>query len=146
LCDLLGVPAEDRHGFEEPSQRLDDIQGTTPEEKKEAVRDFYDFAWSVIEEKRARPGRDVISEVITKGARKEAELKGRVLPLFAAGHETTGRMFTTSVFFLLSERDRWEAIRVGRTSIEQTVEELLRWLNTVNTDMPRTATEDVEIE
>jgi len=145
LCDLLGVPSEDRHRFEEPSERLEPCAGTTLEEKKEAVHDFYDYAWSVIEEKRARPGDDVISEVVSKGKLNDDELKGMVLLLFAAGHETTARMFTASVFFLLSDRDRWEATRADPASIEGTVEELLRYLNTVNTDMPRTATEDVEM-
>jgi pentalenic acid synthase len=69
-----------------------------------------------------------------------------VFLLFAAGHHTTATTFALSVSFLLSERDRWEAVRADLSSIDRTVEELLRYLNPVNVDMPRTAREDVEVD
>jgi cytochrome P450 len=146
ICHLLGIPAEERYRFEDPSRVIADVAGTTPQQKKEGMHEFYDFAWSVIEEKRAHPGDDLLSEIISSGGLSDDELKGIVFLLFAAGHHTTAMMFTTSVFLLLSDRDRWEAVRADLSSIEQTVEELLRFLNPVNTDMPRTPLEDVEVE
>src|SRR5262249_485944 len=100
----------------------------------------------VIDEKRARPGDDLLSEVISGGELNDDELKGLVFFLFAAGHHTTAMMFTTSVFLLLSERDRWEAVRSDPSTLDQTVEELLLYLNPVNGVMPRTALEDVEVD
>jgi cytochrome P450 len=146
ICEIFGVPPSNRDRFENPMEIMFDYQGTTPEEKKVATREFYDFAWSVIEEKRARPGDDLLSEVLSTGELNADELKGIVMLLFGAGFHTTATMFTVSVLFLLSERDRWEAVRTDLSSIDRTVEELLRYLNPVNMDMPRTALEDVEVD
>src|SRR5262249_17887778 len=134
ICKLFGIPATDRSRFEEPSALVGDLSGTTLEQKKEGMRQFYDFAWSVIEEKRGRPGGDLLSELIARGELSDEELKGIVFLLFAAGHGTTAHMFAASVFFLLSDRDRWEAARAQLSSIDRTVEELLRYLNPVNRD------------
>lgn len=146
LCDTLGVPPSDRHRFEAPTERLIDMEGTTPQEKKEAIRELYEFVWGLIEEKRARPQADLLSELISTGALSDDELKGMAALLFVAGHDSTAVTFTLSVFFLLSERDRWESVRENLSSIDGLVEELLRYLNPVNTDMPRTALEDVELD
>jgi cytochrome P450 len=146
ICEVFGVPSGIRDRFEKPTEIAVDYQGTTPEEKKAAMREFYDFAWSIIEEKRARPGDDLLSEVLATGELNADELKGIVMLLFGAGFHTTATMFTVSIFFLLSERERWEAVRADLTSIDRTVEELLRYLNPVNIDMPRTALEDVEVD
>jgi cytochrome P450 len=146
ICHLLGVPTSERHRFEEPTERMADLHGTTPAEKKAAAQDFYAYGWSVVEEKRARPGDDLLSEVIATGQLNDDELKGLVFLLFAAGHDTTANMFTLGLYCLLSERERWEALQADPAAVERTVEELLRYLNPVNADMPRTAREDVEIE
>lgn len=146
LCHLLGVPASERRRFETPSTVVTDPLGTTPEEKKQAMRDFYDFVWGVIQDKRARPGDDLLSQLVLTSDLTDDELKGLTFLLFIAGHETTATMFTASAFFLLSQRDRWEAARADPSSIGVLVEELLRYLMTANTDVPRTALEDVEID
>jgi cytochrome P450 len=79
------------------------------------------------------------------GELNDVELAGAVFLLFGAGHHTTATMFALSTFFLLSQRDRWEAARANLSSIARTVEELLRYLNPINTPVPRTATADVEL-
>jgi cytochrome P450 len=82
ICDFLGVARTERDGFEVPSRIIADIFGTTTDAKKAANRDLYAFAWRVIEEKRARPGDDLLSEVILTGDLSDDELKGLVRLLF----------------------------------------------------------------
>jgi cytochrome P450 len=146
LCDFFGVASNDRESFEKPAEVIADTLGVPVEEKRAANDALYTFAWRVIEEKRARPQEDPISEVIASGELTDNQLKGLVRLLFVAGHHTTATMFAASVFFLLSKRDRWEAACASPNRLDCLVEELLRFLMTANTDMPRTALEDVEID
>jgi cytochrome P450 len=144
LCDFLGVDPSESHRFEEPTRILATFEASL-DEKKAAMRDFFDFVWSVVEEKRARPGDDPISALVATDL-TDNQLKGLIHLLLAAGLHTTATMFTVGVFFLLSDRDRWDAVRANLSSIDNTVEELLRFLMTANMDAPRTALEDVEVD
>jgi cytochrome P450 len=144
VCELLGVGAEDRWRFEHPMAVLADFGRTTPEDKKSAMVDFYAYIREVIEEKRARPGDDLLSELVASGQLSDDELAGVTFFLFAGGHHTTATVLSLSVLFLLSERERWEAARADLESIDRTVEELLRYVSPIRS-LPRTATEDVEL-
>ena len=146
ICELLGVPPHERHRFEHADRVLFDFTGSTPEEKLQVMRDTYDWIWSVIERKRAEPADDLLSELIVAGDLSEDELTGLAFVLFAAGHGTTADLFYRSTWFLLSERERWEQVCANASSIDRTVEELLRYLNPINTPSPRTAGEDIEID
>lgn len=146
LCDLLGVARGDRGRFEHPTGVLVDYAGTSPEQKKLAMDEFYAYIRGVIEQKRAKPGDDMLSELIASGELDDDELAGIAFFLFAGGHHTTATMLALSAFFLLSERERWEAVRADLSGIDRAVEELLRHLNPINNPLPRTALEDVEIE
>ena len=146
LCDLLGVARSDRSRFEHPTHVLVDYAGSTPEQKKLAMDEFYAYIQGVIGQKRAQPGEDMLSELIASGELDDNELAGVTFFLFAGGHHTTATMLSLSAFFLLSERERWELMRADLSQIDRAVEELLRHLNPINNPLPRTALEDVEIE
>jgi cytochrome P450 len=145
ICDVLGVPREDRVRFEEPTGIVASGTRTTPAEKRAAVDETYAYIREVIAEKRAKPSDDLLGELINGGELNDNELAGTMLFLFAAGHGTVVENLGLSVFFLLSERERWEAARANLPSIDRTVEELLRLLSPIPT-MTRTATADFEIE
>src|SRR5262249_51479126 len=81
FCEIIGVSTSSREGFEKPLTTMLDFQGTTPEEKKAAMHEFYEFAWGVIQEKRAHPGDDLLSEVLATGKLNDDELKGIVMLL-----------------------------------------------------------------
>jgi cytochrome P450 len=66
--------------------------------------------------------------------------------LFEAGFGTTALNFTAGVCCLLSQPERWQTARADIASIDETVEELLRYSMTTNTDMPRTALDDIEVD
>jgi cytochrome P450 len=146
ICELLGVPHTERGRFEEADRVVFDFAGSTAEEKMQAMRDVYAYVWSVIERKRVDPGSDLLSDLVESGELSGDELKGVAFILFAAGHATTADMFARSVWFLLSDRDRWEAARAHTSSVDRTVEELLRYLNPINFPSPRTASEDAEVD
>src|SRR5262249_53339403 len=111
---------------------------------KAAIDGMYDYIREVIADKRANPKNDLLSELINGGTLNDDELTGTMLFLFAAGHGTVIENLGLSALFLLSEPERWDAARADLSSIDRTVEELLRLLSPVVT-MTRTATEDYEL-
>jgi cytochrome P450 len=144
ICDTLGVPREDQVRFVQPTEILVAGTQTTRAEKKAAIDGMYAYIREVIADKRTHPSDDLLSELINGGDLNDDELTGTMLFLFAAGHGTVIENLGLSALFLLSDRDRWEAARADLSSIDRTVEELLRLLSPVVT-MTRTATADVEL-
>lgn len=145
LCGLLGVPEADRADFERPNDVIQD-PSATPGEKMAALNEFTDYSHSVIELKRAQPGDDLLSELVATGDLTDMELTGLALQLFSAGHETTANMLALSVFALLSNQSRWDALRRDPELIEGAVEELLRYVTIAQLGaFTRTALEDVEV-
>lgn len=146
ICEVLGVPHSDRERFERPSAVLADPHADTAG-KRAALVEFSDYCRDVVARKREAPGEDLLSDLIVAGDLSEDEIVGLARQLFEAGHETTATMLTLSVFTLLAERSRWEALRAEPEAIGGAVEELMRYLSILQMGtFSRTATEDVELD
>ncbi|MBS1879662.1 MAG: cytochrome P450 [Actinobacteria bacterium] len=145
ICEVLGVPHADRERFERPSAVLAD-PGASAAEKRAALVEFSDYCRDVVDRKRESPGADLLSDLVSSGKLSEDEIVGLARQLFEAGHETTATMLTLSVFTLLSERSRWDALRADPERAAAVVEELMRYLSILQMGtFSRTATEDVEL-
>jgi cytochrome P450 len=145
ICELLGVPHADRERFERPSAVLVDPRADV-EAKRAALAAFSSWCRQVVAAKRAAPRDDLLSAVVAAGELDEAEVVGLARQLFEAGHETTASMLTVSVFALLADRARWEALCAEPALVDSAVEELLRHLSIVQQGtFARTATEDVAL-
>jgi cytochrome P450 len=145
ICSVLGVPHTDSWRFEKPSQILTGYDNTTLDQKKAALDDFYAYVREVIAQKRVEPGEDLISKLLARGELTDEELAGAAWFLFAAGHETTAGAFTSSMFYLLYEPGRWQAMQ-GHP-IDGLVEELFRYLPVFRTALPqRTALQEVDLD
>jgi cytochrome P450 len=119
---------------------------TTQAEKRAAVEAFYDYVRSVIAEKRKNPGDDLITELLARGELTDEELAGVTWFLFSAGHDTTSQSFAYMTYYLLYEPERWQAVRTSGASVDQVVEELLRYLPVFRFSIgARTALEDVDL-
>src|SRR6185436_6466193 len=137
---------EDGERFLRPSAVLMAGSDTSPDEKRAAMDEFYDYVRDVLAEKRARPRTDLLSELVATGELTDDELTGLAFVLFAAGHDTTASMLALSTLFLLSEPRRWESLVADPSALETTAEELLRYLTITPAGiMSRTATEDVKL-
>jgi len=145
ICEVLGVPHSDRERFEHPSAVLADPRADAAE-KRAALVDFSDYCRHVVDQKRAAPGEDLLSDLVAAGELSEDEIVGLARQLFEAGHETTATMLTLSVFTLLDDRSRWDALRADPEAIGPAVEELMRYLSILQMGtFSRTATEDVDL-
>ncbi|GAA2819842.1 cytochrome P450 [Streptomyces showdoensis] len=142
ICELLGVPYEDRDSFQE---QIDTFMGgdTSDEELMAAYTATQEYLERLVAAKRAKPTDDVLSE-LTDSDLSDEELKGISLILLAAGFDTTANMLSLGTFALLRNPDQLAALRADPSLTDRTVEELLRYLS-VAKSFTRTALVDVEL-
>ncbi|MER7624530.1 cytochrome P450 [Streptomyces sp. NPDC126503] len=143
ICEILGVPYEDRASFQD---QIDTFMGgeATDEELIAAYTATQEYLARLVAAKRAHPTDDILSE-LTDSDLTDEELKGISLILLAAGFDTTANMLSLGTFALLRHPDQFAALRDDPSLTEGAVEELLRYLSVAKTFM-RTALEDVELD
>jgi cytochrome P450 len=144
ICDLLGVPQSDQHQFVGPTELLLSPEAT-PDQVRAAFGGFSEYVRAAVERKRARPGDDLLSDLVGAQTLSDDEVAGVVLELFVTGHETSAGLIAMGVLVLLEERSRWERLCREPELLDATVEELLRYVSVVDIGFTRTATEDVSI-
>ncbi|GLY70059.1 cytochrome P450 [Amycolatopsis taiwanensis] len=150
ICDMLGVPDSDRDRFSHWSDALLNLTRYTGEEVEAAQAEFFRYMNAHIAAKRAEPGEDLLSELITN-----TDADGRPLPdmllaatglaLLIAGHETTANMIGKMVAMLLSDRRRWERLLADPSLVRSTVEEALRFDANAGLGMVRYVHEETEV-
>ncbi|MER7393900.1 cytochrome P450 [Streptomyces sp. NPDC000151] len=142
ICELLGVPYEDRGSFQGNVESF--MSGETSDEDLiAAYTAVQDYLAELVAAKRANPTDDVLSD-LTDSDLTDEELKGISLILLAAGFDTTANMLALGTFALLQNPAQLAALRADDALADQAVEELLRYLSVAKTFM-RTALEDVEL-
>ncbi|NUR87754.1 MAG: cytochrome P450 [Nonomuraea sp.] len=146
ICELLGVPYDDRDGFRQRSARL--LDTSLPMRERLAARqDERDYMAELVSRAQAEPREDMLGMLVREhgGDLSTDELVGIACLLLLAGHETTANMLALGTLALLRQPDELAAIRDEPGRAEPAVEELLRWLTVIQTLPPRTTTADVEI-
>jgi cytochrome P450 len=146
ICELLGVPYDDRDDFQRRSARQLDLSIPIPE-RIELVRRGREYMGSLVERARRQPGDDILGMLIREHGTEltDNELIGVASLLLLAGHETTSNMLSLGTLALLRHPDQLAAVRDDPDTIGPAVEELLRWLSIVHSAIPRITTTDVEI-
>ncbi|WP_214412626.1 cytochrome P450 [Sphaerisporangium fuscum] len=142
ICELLGVPYEDRGSFQE---HIDKFLGgeVGDEELIAAYTATQQYLAELVAAKRANPTDDLLSD-LTDSDLTDEELRGMALILLSAGFDTTANMLALGTFALLQNPAQLAALRADPALIDTAVEELLRYLSVAKTFM-RTALEDVEL-
>ena len=146
ICELLGVPYDDRDDFQRRSARQLDLSIPIPE-RLELVRRGREYMSSLVERARQQPGEDILGMLVREHGTEltDDELIGVAGLLLLAGHETTSNMLGLGTLALLRHPDQLAAVRDDPDAIGPAVEELLRWLSIVHSAIPRITTTDVEI-
>jgi cytochrome P450 len=146
ICELLGVPYDDRDDFQQRSARQLDLSIPIPE-RLELQRQSRAYMRSLVERSRRQPGEDILGMLVREHGDEltDDELIGIASLLLLAGHETTSNMLGLGTLALLRHPDQLAAVRDDPDAIGPAVEELLRWLSIVHTAIPRITTTDVEI-
>jgi cytochrome P450 len=150
ICEMLGVPVEDRVDFRRWSDKALAITAFTPEEIVAAVDDLRHYIAGLVAQRREHPTDDVLGTLVQardEGDRlTEAELVNFGVTLLVAGHETTANQIGNFVYTLLTEPEHLAALRATPDLVPAAVEELLRIVPLGGAaGFARIATEDVEI-
>ena len=146
ICELLGVPYEDREDFQRRSARQLDLSLPIPE-RLELVRRGRAYMGTLVDSARRAPREDMLGMLVREHGAEltDAELIGIASLLLLAGHETTSNMLSLGTLALLRHPDQLAAVRDHPDAVVPAVEELLRWLAIVHSSIPRITTGDVEV-
>ncbi|WP_409466547.1 cytochrome P450 [Amycolatopsis sp. GA6-003] len=149
ICELLGVPYDDREFFHRCSKILVSREATA-EQSLAAAEELLDYLARLVEKKIGDPADDVFSRLATgqvaTGAMTVEEAASMGQLLLVAGHETTANMIALGTVALLEHPDQLAAVRDGDDALlANAVEELLRYLTIVHSGRRRVALEDLEI-
>jgi len=146
ICELLGVPYDDRDDFQRRSARQLDLSIPMAERLK-LVRRGREYMGSLVERARQQPGEDILGMLVREHGTEltDDELIGVAGLLLLAGHETTSNMLGLGTLALLRHPDQLAAVRDDPGAIGPAVEEMLRWLSIVHSAIPRITTTDVEV-
>jgi len=137
ICDLLGIDLTEREFLRNWTRdfgRL--IYGASSREPDylqavaRAGDTFYGRFRDRIAEKRAAPGDDLLSTLLTASAEAqwtEAEIIGACSMLLFAGHDTTSALLASGARALLQHPEQLALLRSDLTRMPDAVEELLRF-------------------
>jgi len=132
ICELLGVPHEDRHRFRTWVEPVMSSTAHSAEEIRDALDQFADYLVDLIDERRARPCDDLLGTLIhahdEEGRLTEQELVTFVGVLLVAGQENTANQIANFTYTLLTEPGLVDLLRGRPDIIASAVEELLRFV------------------
>jgi cytochrome P450 len=152
ICELLGVPEEDRTTF---GQCLTAMSSPTltPEQyerAKQASDAVVALLRGLVETKRQHPGDDLVTGLIRARdgdeCLDEQELLASILQLIIAGYDTTASLIGNGVVALLRHPDQLAALQSDRDAFPSAVEELLRYDAPVPHATFRYARENVDVD
>jgi cytochrome P450 len=143
ICDLLGLPVEDRASFHDLGiARFDLSKGGVG--VFGAATESRTFLIEAVRRQRSDPGGGLIGDLLRKHGDDfdDVELGGLVDGVFLGGYETSASMLSMGAYVLLRQPDAWEVVRTGTAAeVDVVVEELLRLLCPVQLAFPRFARE-----
>jgi cytochrome P450 len=151
VCDLLGVPYDDRDHFQDLVSAFMSMTALTQDEKMARLGELAVYLAGLADQRRAHQEDDLISALVVaqeEGDRLTAEeLVQLTVLLLGAGYDSTAAHIANSVYTLLRFPDQADLLRSRPELMPGAVEELLRWIpaQEISDILPRYALEDVEL-
>jgi len=154
IMEMMGAPRSEIEHFKLWSDDIALFVGgsrITPDKyarAEAATAQMRDAFRVLIAERRRLPRDDMISDLIRAEdageVLNEEELIATCILLLFAGHETTGNLFGTGMYYFLRHPQQFEDLRLHPELADQAVEEILRH-DGPNAAVTRVANEDVEL-
>jgi cytochrome P450 len=144
ICDLLGVPYEDRAEFQElATARFDLISGASA--SLGAISDSLVYLREQVKKQRDAPTDGLIGMIIREHRDQidDEELAGLADGVLTGGFETTASMLALGTLALLEDPEAARLVCEDDAAIGPIVEELLRYLTVVQVAFPRFARRDL---
>jgi cytochrome P450 len=146
ICELLGLPVEDRERFRQLGQARFDITGGGAG-NFDAMSESREFLLEVVGRQRRAPGDGLIGALSRTGGDEidDSELAGLADGVFTGGYETSASMLALGTLALLQDPASLIRLRDDDSAVEPVVEELLRYLTVVQISFPRFARHDLDL-
>ncbi|MFI8877760.1 cytochrome P450 [Streptomyces sp. NPDC055243] len=153
ICELLGLPEEERDQFRDWTEAYLTLSPEHAARSTEAAQQLDTYFAALVERRRRRPTDDVFGALVAAhedGRLSHAELCTFATTLLVAGYETVAAQIAGSLNVLLAygseHPEEWGELYEGDRLREPVVEELLRYVPIAMTGGTlRVATEDVEL-
>jgi pulcherriminic acid synthase len=152
ISNMLGLPREDEDTFVEWYQALIAGLGFGGEHLARGIKarnDMWDYLTPLIEERRVRPGEDLLSRIV--GAQLEGErmsveeIKGFVALLLAAGGDTTDKAIANMWYHMMYTRpDQFEDVKQNPELWSNVFTEMMRYDPVVHMQF-RYTTREIEL-
>lgn len=149
ICQLLGVPIEDRPQIRQWAGKLVADTAVPPAEIAAAMHQVNAYLDELIAMKRRSPDDALISALIAVNDQGDrltaAELTANLQLLLIAGHETTVSQLGNCVVTLFRHPDQAALLTSRPELLDGAVDELLRYSRLFSAVLPRVATEEVSL-
>lgn len=151
ICELLGVPVEDRELFDSWAKVMVSNEGNSWRQAAIAMKSLQDYAKLIIERKRTEPGNDLVSGLVAahdedEGQLDTDELVSTLIMLLIAGYESAAVQVGKNLLALFANPAQFDLLRADPGLIPSAVDELLRYgALGVGTRSARYATEDITV-
>jgi cytochrome P450 len=146
ICELLGLPADDREHFRDLGRARFDLNGGGGGTFG-AMSLTRDFLLEAVRRQRTEPGDGLIGAIIrTHGDDiEDVALAGLADGVFTGGYETSASMLALGTLALLQDATALSLVRSDDEALDRIVEELLRHLSVVQISFPRFARHDLKL-
>lgn len=144
ICELLGVPYDDRNRFREYTQAAADV--TDRARSEQGLADLFGYGKRLVVHKREHPGNDVVSRLCATDGVPDDEVAMLAMALLFAGHETTVVQIGMGALLLLTHPEQQRMLRDDPQLIDTAVEEMLRAPGQSGGGIPRYARCDLDID
>lgn len=128
ICDLLGIPFNDRDSFRRWAVELVGA-GHPAEVVQAASNNVVQYARESIAAKRANPGDDMISALLQGDDDRltEDELVAMIFLYTVAGHITSQHTLSNALYSLLNHPDQLAKLRADMSIMPRAIDELMRY-------------------
>jgi cytochrome P450 len=148
ICDLLGIPFDDRDTFRRWAVELVGA-GQDPEVVERASKNVVEYANAAINEKRVHPGDDMVSGLLRgkeDGDRlTQDELVAMIFLFTVAGHVTSMHTISNAVYNLLLNPGELARLRADLSIMPAAVDELMRYDSAVAVATFRFTAEEIKV-
>lgn len=145
ICELLGVPYEDRDQFRHWTTEASNTRDRTL--SAQGIWQLFGYGQRLVAAKRRQPGDDVISRLCATEGVPDDEIAWLSMALLFAGHETTVVQIGLAALLLLAQREQWLALVDDPGLVSRAVEETLRSSRKGGGGtIPRYARTDLEVD
>jgi cytochrome P450 len=146
ICELLGVPYEDRADFQRLSTTRFDFLGGI-DGSLGAISESLTYLLDMVKRQRAEPGDGMLGMLVRRHGDEisDHELAGLADGLLTGGLETTTSMLALGAIVLLRDPVLRHTLIADDAAVDPFVDELLRYLTVVQVAFPRIARVDVTV-